>query len=454
MEYAYYPVSLDLRGRVAVVIGSGEVASAKVRALLEAGAVVRVVDASPDAAIEALAREHPVELVRREYRSGDLVGAWLAISTPTVRAQNADLWREAEANRVLLNAADDSRHCHFIAPATLRHGPLSVAVSTGGASPALAVHLRDRIGAIVRPEHGALATLLGGLRADLNRQIIDIEQRARFWRHAVAWAVSRLDVAPARREKKGRVTLVGAGPGRAGLITVAGWRALRRADAVIYDRLVHRRLLRVPREGAQLIHAGKRRGSSRATQEWINETMIELARDGHSVVRLKGGDPYVFGRGAEEAATLREAGIAVRVIPGVSSAVAAPGAAGIPVTHREHSSAFVVVSAEQSAHSPPIDWNAVARIQTVVVLMGARHATSVLQRLRAHGVAGDTPAALIGSATLREERVVAGTLDALCERLASEDISAPATLVVGAVAGLARAKSNTVSGTVHPLHHD
>jgi len=236
-----------------------------------------------------------------------------------------------------------------------------------------------------------------------------------------------------RSEPRGMVYLVGAGPGDPGLVTVRGLDALRRADVIVYDRLVHPDLVNRAAPWAEKIFVGKRAEGRSIEQDKTNDLLVSLARTGQVVVRLKGGDPFVFGRGAEECETLRNAGIPFQVIPGVSSALAAPAAAGIPVTHRRYASAFAVAAGHECEGESDLDWGALARIPTLVFLMGLRGLSTITGRLLAHGAGPDTPAAIIASATLPEERTIVGTLATIAELAHAAGIVAPATLVVGEV---------------------
>ncbi|MGQ0639932.1 MAG: siroheme synthase CysG [Gemmatimonadaceae bacterium] len=458
-------MSLDLRGREAVVIGGGALAEAKTVGLVEAGARVVVIAQTPSDRIAGLAQSGAITLRRREFRTGDLGAAFLAIAaleSAEERALHSAIWREAEAKRILLNAADDAQHCHFIAPAIHRHGLVSVAVSTSGASPALAVRLRDDIARRLGPEYGELAEILSALRADVARAIPDSKQRARLWKRIVDSNAHRLvraagsDTARQRiatlvshaaagesihtraSRTRGTVYLVGAGPGAPELLTLRGRHALRRADVVVYDRLVDPRVLRIAPVNARRIYVGKRPGAAGEQQTMINRRLVRLARRHEVVVRLKGGDPFVFGRGGEECAALRAAGVRVHVVPGVSAAVAAPAAAHIPLTQRGVASAFAVVSARGADDSDPlVDWGALARIPTVVVLMAFATLDHVSAQLIAHGKRADTPAAVIARATLPDERIVHATLGTIARTVAAtRNMAAPATLIVGDVVRL------------------
>ncbi|HEV8304556.1 MAG TPA: siroheme synthase CysG [Gemmatimonadales bacterium] len=426
-----YPAFLVLRERRCVVVGGGAVAEQKVTGLLEAGARVTVVSPAVSPRLDELAAAGAIAIRRRPYRRGDLAGAFLAIAATDDRAVNRHVWTEAEAAGVLLNAVDDAPHCSFVAPAVHRQGDLAVAVSTAGKSPALAVRLRDRIAGLVGPEYGALLDHLGDLRPEVARRIRDPRARTRFWYRLVDRLMPdglRAPAVPRGGGARGVVYLVGAGPGDPGLITRRGLEILRTADVIVYDRLVHPDLLREAPERAE-------RRAHAPPQEAVNALLIERARAGRVVVRLKGGDPFVFGRGGEEARALQAAGVRHEVVPGVTSVVAAPAAAGIPLTDRSYGSAFAVVTGRQGDAAPDLDWAALARLPALVVVMGLRALPEIAARLMRHGVPGDRPAAVIASATLPNQRTVVGTLAGIADQAKQAGLGPPATLVVGEVVG-------------------
>jgi len=486
---AFYPVFLDLRGRRAVVIGGGVVAEQKVRGLVAAGAHVTVVSPDNTPALTDLARGGAIELRRRRYHDGDLAGAWLAIAATDDRAANAAVWAEAERLGVPLNAVDDLEHSSFIAPAIHREGDITVAVSTGGKSPALAVRLRQRIARLVGRAEAGLCALLGELRPELAARVPDARARTALWYAIVdsdvidfvrrgdgegarrrievliqrALSVPRLKPGPSAalplravtqgahssewESETGVVYLVGAGPGDPGLITAQGLELLRSADVVAYDRLVSPALVAAAPASAERVFVGKECYESGTRQQEINALLVDRARRGHTVVRLKGGDPFVFGRGAEECEALRAAGVPFQVIPGVTSATAVPAAAGIPVTHRRVASAFAVVAGHESDGRSDLDWEALARVPTLVVLMGLSALPDIVARLRAQGMTPDTPAAVIASGTLPEQRTVVGTLDDIVDLVAAAGLEPPATVVIGEVVrvGLTRPVRELVS---------
>ena len=465
---AFYPVFLDLHGRRAVVIGGGAVAEQKVHGLVGAGAHVTVVSTDVTPALGALARRNAIEHKRRPYRRGDLKGAWLAIAATDDRGTNGAVWAEAEQLGVPLNAVDDLEHCSFIAPAVHRKGDITVAVSTAGKSPALAVRLRQRIARLVGRAEARLCELLGELRPGLAERVPDTPARTALWyrivdsdvidfvrrgdvegaRRRIDELVSRLGPVPRLKpgpdtslplravphrahsseweHQTGVVYLVGAGPGDPGLITAKGLELLRSADVVVYDRLVSPALLaQAPAEAERIL-----RGTD---QQDVNALLIDRAREGLNVVRLKGGDPFVFGRGAEECEALAAAGVSYEVIPGVTSAIAVPAAAGIPVTHRRVASGFAVVAGHECDGRSDLDWEALSRMPTLVVLMGLAALPDVVARLRAQGAPADAPVAVIASGTLPEQRRVVGTLDDIAELVAAAGLEPPATIVIGEV---------------------
>ena len=463
----FYPVFLDLRGRRAVVIGGGAVAEQKVLGLLSAGAYVTVVSPETTPRLAELAAAGGIDLRRRPYRAGDLAGAWLAIAGTDDRAANARVWAEAEREGVLLNAVDDLDHCSFIAPAIHREGDITVAVSTSGKSPALAARLRQRVARLVGTAEARLCELLGELRPELAARVPDARARTALWYRIVdsdviefvrqgdmegaRARIEELVPLPNPRLKPGPVYLVGAGPGDPGLITAKGLEILRSADVVVYDRLVAPGLVAEASPGAERVFVGKRPhgGGADVVQDEINALLIERARRGLTVVRLKGGDPFVFGRGAEECEALHAAGVPFEVVPGVTSAIAVPAAAGIPVTHRRLASAFAVVTGHECDGGSNLDWESLARVPTLVVLMGLSALPEITARLLAYGADPDTPAAAIASGTLPAQRTVIGTLATLAGRVEEEGLEPPATVVVGEVVRVRELLRGEAQGLTH-----
>jgi uroporphyrin-III C-methyltransferase / precorrin-2 dehydrogenase / sirohydrochlorin ferrochelatase len=443
-----YPVSLELTGRRCVVIGSGPMAEDKVGGLLEADAAVTVIGQPATEGLRELAEEGGVELCERSYADGDLAGAFLAIAATDDTRINGLIFAEAERGGVLLNAVDDIDHCHFAVPAVVRRDDFMMAISTGGKAPALAKRLRMRLADQFGTEYGALVNLLSEVREEVipNREA-SFSDWARRWQlaldHDLAGLVRCGRLQEAKRvvlralsgpepAQAGRVWIVGAGPGDPGLLTVRGREALTAADVVVYDRLVPPELI----DGAEAVYVGKSAGDHAVPQPDINDLLVDLARRGKRVVRLKGGDPFVFGRGAEEAEALAAAGVEFEVVPAPSSAIAALAYAGIPVTDRRFASSVAVVTGHCSPDKR-VDWRALAAaVDTIVVLMGVGNLSHVVAELLEGGMSATTPAAVIQDGTLPTQRVVDADLGHLPAAVATAGIGTPAIVVIGEVVKL------------------
>lgn len=429
----YLPVSIRLEDRSVTVVGGGQVATGRVQALLECGARVTVISPSPSAAIRDLAGTGRIVLEARGYRSGDLEGSRLVMAATDEASVNHKVWEEASQKGILVNVADDPAHCDFIMPSILRRGDLSIAVSTSGRSPALAVRLRQRIARMIGPEYARLLEVLDEARERVRERVADPATRRRLLyrlvdsdlpvhvRYGNDAAIRRhiealLDGADASEAgtADGIVYVVGAGPGDPGLITVRGLECLHAADVVLHDRLINPELLDAVTPGAEVIDVGKRAGDQGRMQAFIEDTMIRKARAGAVVCRLKGGDPFVFGRGGEEAQRLTEEAIPYEIVPGVTSATSAAAAAGIPVTHRDIAHSFLVMTGSRARNARSEEWAGAAALLgvggTVVVMMGLAHVESIVDRLREAGCSEDTPAALVSRGTLPDQEVRVATL--------------------------------------------
>jgi uroporphyrin-III C-methyltransferase / precorrin-2 dehydrogenase / sirohydrochlorin ferrochelatase len=410
-----YPVELKLAGRAVVVVGGGVVALRRTRALLEAGALVTVV--APDLVSEFDGL--PVTVVRRRYGDGDLSGAWLAHAATDDRVVNAAVAAEAERCRIWCVRADDAAATTVRMPAVTRHGEITVAVTSG--DPRRSQRLRSAI---------SLALADGALRARSFRPAGGSARRpatlGRGWADNGGRCV-------------GSVALVGGGPGDPGLITVRGRRLLAEADLVVADRLGPRELLAELDPDVEVIEAGKAPGAHSLTQEQINSLIVSHALAGKRVVRLKGGDPFVFGRGGEEALACVRAGVPFEVVPGVTSAVAVPACAGIPVTHRGITQEFSVISAHLDPAAPgaTVDWEALgAGRGTLVLMMAVGHLDTISAELIRCGRDAATPVALIQDGTMPRQRVLTTTLERAAADAACHDIRPPAVIVIGDVVGL------------------
>lgn len=440
----YYPVFLDLQGQPCTVLGGGKFGVDKVEGLLRAGARVRVISPRLAPALRALVDAGAVEHVARRYRTGDLAGQRLVIDTTGDPEVNRASWAEAEALGVPINVVDVPTRCRFIAPAIVDRDPLLIAISTSGESPFIASSLRARLERTFGAEWGPFVALVGSLRRRLRAVGVPLSEQTPVYRRLLRSPVRRLlregrpaqaahvaeTIAFAEGPRRGQVALVGAGPGRADLLTLAARDLLAEADVVFHDALVHPDVLALCGPGTEVVDVGKRAGRRHADQDEIAAQMVARARAGAGVVRLKGGDPFVFGRGGEEVLALAEAGVDVVVVPGVSSAIAAPAAAGVPLTHRGVGSSFAVVTAT-AADGALANMAEVARhIDTLVVLMGATRLDAISGAL-VPVLGPERPCALVASATLPEQRTLRSTLGEVAEAARRSAIEAPATLVIG-----------------------
>jgi uroporphyrin-III C-methyltransferase / precorrin-2 dehydrogenase / sirohydrochlorin ferrochelatase len=443
-----YMVGLDLAGRRCAVIGGGEIATRRVHGLLDAGAQVTVVTPRLDAALQSLAERGDVAWTRREYRRGDLDGVSVAFNVNSDRRLEDRMREDARSAGVLLNTHDRPAACDFASPAVVRRGRLQIAVSTSGDSPHLAAALRERLESLIGPEWGLELSLIANLRRRLRRAGVPLgEQQSSYralMRRGVREALRRHPAAadlieavatdPERsRVMGGAVHLVGAGPGDPGLLTVAARDLLLEADVVFHDALVPPAILSLCGAGTRLVDVGKRGGGAQTDQDQITGMLIDAARSGQAVVRLKGGDPFVFGRGGEELAALRAAGVDAQVVPGVSAALAAPAAADIPVTFRGVSGSLAIVSGQDAAGEVPRDLaRLAAAVDTLVVLMPLGTLDRISAALQ-RALGPDMPAALIAAATTDDQRVVRAPLGKIARAAREAELGAPATLVVGRV---------------------
>jgi uroporphyrin-III C-methyltransferase/precorrin-2 dehydrogenase/sirohydrochlorin ferrochelatase len=458
----YYPLFVDLAGQHCVVLGGGRFAVEKAAALLEAGAKVTVVSAHMSPRLEELIAEGPIQALRRDYEIGDLAGARLVIDASEDEVINRQSWHEAESAGILINVVDRPEQCRFIAPAIVRRDPLLIAISTSGESPFLASALRARLERWLGREWGPFTALVGRVRRGLRERDVPLPEQTRVYRRLLTSDVRELLRAGREAEAAarattlsrpgaghpGRVAIVGAGPGDPSLITVKARDLLADADFVLHDALIAPETLALCGPDTRLEAVGKRGGAPSARQEGINARLIELAREGNLVVRLKGGDPFVFGRGGEEMADLLLAGVDVVVVPGVSAALAAPAAAGIPVTLRGVSSSVAITTAQGGASPGRLHDLALAS-DTLVVMMVRAYLPEVAAEL-ARAVGGSRPAAVISNATLPAERKVCGPLDDIARLADQAEIGAPAVLVVGDVI----AATPMLSALRHPLELD
>jgi uroporphyrin-III C-methyltransferase/precorrin-2 dehydrogenase/sirohydrochlorin ferrochelatase len=446
----HFPIALRIGGARVVVVGGGEVAARKVRLLRRAEPVIEIVAAALNGELEGLREQGALAWIGKRFDPAQIDGCRLVIAATDDKDLNREVAAAARARNIPVNAVDDPAPSTFITPAIVDRSPLQIAISSGGAAPVLARRLRERIEAFVPTHLGRLADFLQTRRARVKDALPMSERRAlweRFLDGAGAEAVLRgdeqradgeLDALLAGRPACGEVYLVGAGPGDPDLLTFRALRLMQQADVVLYDRLLPEAILELVRRDAERVFVGKRRNQHSVPQDEINAELVRRARAGQRVLRLKGGDPFVFGRGGEEIETLAAAGIPFQVVPGITAANGCAAYAGIPLTHRDCAQACIFVTGHARADGElTLPWDSLARRgQTVVIYMGLASLSMLCTKLIAHGLPRDWPAALIEEGTQPKQRVIAASLGDLPEKVAAADVTGASLIIVGEVVRL------------------
>ncbi|MEM9759337.1 MAG: siroheme synthase CysG [Pseudomonadota bacterium] len=453
----YLPINIRLRGRPVVLIGAGVVAARKARFLLRAGARLQVIAPQRDRAFDTLAREHDIAFENRSYAPGDLEGAELVIAaTPDSRVNEA-VYREARQRSVPVNVVDSPNLCSFIFPAIVDRSPLTVAVSSSGASPVLARRVRSRIEAMLPAATADIARFARRNRERIRESTRDEDERRRLWEDIIDGPIAQLilnnredaaqkeldaQLAAHKPAATGEVYLIGAGPGDPELMTFKALRLLQRADIVLHDRLVNPEIIAMARRDAEKRYVGKRRAEHSVPQDRINETLVELAREGRVVARLKGGDPFVFGRGGEEISELAAAQIPFQVVPGITAGNAAACYAGIPLTHRDYAQSVRFVTGHTKDGKLSHHWeDFLNERETLVFYMALVGLPIICEELQRAGRSPSTPVALIERATSREQRLITGTLGTMVELAGQAEPQPPTLVIVGDVVRLAASLS-------------
>lgn len=458
-----FPLFLSLQGRRALIVGGGDAAARKAELLLKAGAQLSLVAGTVGGEIAQLIAEGHISWAGCTFHDSELDGVSLVIVASEDEAEQARVSTAAQKRCVPVNVVDRPALSSFIMPAIVDRSPVTIAISTGGAAPALARRVRAEIERSLPAALGRLARFADVFREQVRRTLVVPRARRRFWDRVFEGRVGELALAGdeigARRElirlldgvrnettPTGMVHLVGAGPGDPDLLTLKAHRLLQRADVVVYDRLVSDEVLSMARRDAERVYVGKRRANHCVPQQEINDRLVALARAGKSVVRLKGGDPFVFGRGGEEVEALVKAGIAVEVVPGVTAALGCASSAGIPLTHRDHAQACVLVTGHLKDGTVDLDWEMLSRPrQTVVIYMGVGALKQIASQLIAHGLPASTPVALIEHGTTERERRVVGTLATIEGQAQRAVLTGPTLCMVGEVVGLALSRDQEFS---------
>ncbi len=450
----YLPIFLKVEQRPCLVVGGGKVAARKVALLQRAGARIRIVSPQLCDELRELLEQGVTTHEAREFQDDDLDDCVLVIASTDNKAVNRRVSELATAQRIPVNVVDSPKLCSFIMPSIIDRSPVQIAVSTGGSSPVLARLLRSRLESFVPAAYGRLAELVNDYRQRVKQRFENPDQRRYFWENILQGRVAELLFAGHEEKARsalqdaiddtaehyndtGEVYLVGAGPGDPDLITFRAMRLMQQADVVVYDRLVSEPVLDMVRRDAEMIYAGKARDQHTLSQESINQLLVRLAREGKRVLRLKGGDPFIFGRGGEEIETLAEQGIPFQVVPGITAASGCASYAGIPLTHRDYAQSCIFVTGHLKDGSVDLDWEMLAKpAQTIVFYMGLHSIPVISRELIAHGLPESTPVALVQQGTTRDQRVYIETLASLQDLAERVELKPPTIIIVGEVVSL------------------
>lgn len=450
----FLPLFFDIKGRKVLIVGGGEVALRKARLLFKAQAKVCVTSPNiHDGLLDVVTRSGG-EHITEDYQSTDLKQFALVVAATDQQSVNILVSDDAKKAGIPVNVVDQPDLCSFIFPAIVDRSPVIAAVSSGGSSPVLARLLRAKLETVIPASYGRLAALAEKYRDKVKTTFDHVNLRRGFWEKILGGHVADLVFAgkekeaeellaselsqakPVKREL-GEVYLVGAGPGDPDLLTFKALRLMQQADVVLHDRLVSQPVLDLCRRDADFIYVGKARSDHAVPQEGINQLLVDYAKKGHRVLRLKGGDPFIFGRGGEEIEELSEAGVPFQVVPGITAAAGCSSYAGIPLTHRDYAQSVRFVTGHLKNNTTDLPWaELVHDNQTVVFYMGLMGLPVICEQLIAHGMNKDTPMALVQKGTTREQKVVVGTLETMVEIIKKQPVSAPTLIIVGHVVPL------------------
>ena len=449
----FFPIYMELRDRDCLVVGGGKVAARKVALLVSADAKVEIVSPELCDELAQLAADGVVTHTARNFEDSDLDNKTLVIAATNQKDVNKRVSELAHARNLPVNVVDQPKLCSFIMPSMIDRSPVQIAISTGGSAPVLARMLRARLESYVPAAYGRLAKLMDSYRDKVKERFSDVEQRRHFWDNLLDGEIAELmftgqderareylENALADKdsaEAAGEVYLIGAGPGDPDLLTFRALRLMQLADVVVHDRLVSTQILEMVRRDAERIYVGKERDNHTLTQENINQLLVRLAKEGKRVVRLKGGDPFIFGRGGEEISTLMENGIAFQVVPGITAASGCATYAGIPLTHRDYAQSVVFVTGHLQDGSVDLNWKALAHPnQTIVFYMGLHGVGVMSEQLVKHGLPPSTPVGLVQQGTTQNQRVIITDLENLAHTVKEEALKPPTIIIVGTVVEL------------------
>ena len=447
-----FPISLKLQQQPCLIVGGGHIAYRKALLLAKAGAKIDVLAPEIDDSLLQLVQQSHGQYVQDVFSSSTALRHYrLVIAATDNNRVNQQVFAACEAENVLVNSVDDPPHCRFMVPAIIDRSPLVISVASNGTSPVLSRQIRTQLESSIPHGMGKLAEFSGQWRAAVKQKIVNPEERRIFWEELYASPLKEqvfndnLDAANQSiqhalvewQTPKGEVYLVGAGPGDPELLTLKALRLMQQADVVIYDRLVSAPILELCRRDAEKVYVGKARSNHAVPQEGINALLVKYAQAGKRVCRLKGGDPFIFGRGGEEIQELYEAGVSFQVVPGITAASGCAAYAGIPLTHRDCAQSVRFLTGHLKEGSPELPWSElVYENQTLVLYMGLVGLESICEKLIAHGQRADMPVALISKGTTPEQKVVVGTLANIASKVEQHQIQAPTLTIIGEVVNL------------------
>ena len=450
----YLPIFYEITDKPCVVIGGGGIAARKADLLHQAGARVSVISPELGDEMSRFQQQGKISWQQRNFEAGDLTDYFLVIAATSDRRVNEQAAAEALVLKIPCNVVDNPELCSFIMPSIINRDPVQIAVSTGGASPVLARLIRTNLESCTPSAYGKLAKLVEKYRDRVKSTFPRVVERRKFWESILEGPVAEhifagrnddarqlieqlIDKADSNPSYKGEVFLVGAGPGDPDLLTFRALRLMQKADVIVYDRLVSQPIMDLVRRDAERIYAGKERSHHAIPQENINQLLVRLAKEGKRVLRLKGGDNFIFGRGGEEISELIDEDIPFQVVPGITAASGCTTYAGIPLTHRDYAQACIFVTGHLKDGSSDLNWDMLSHAnQTVVFYMGLVNVQSICDSLKQHGRAASPPAALIEKGTTPEQRVFIGDLDTLPGLVNQNNVKAPTLIVVGEVVEL------------------
>ena len=450
----FLPIFLNVKGYPCLVVGGGQVASRKIFMLIRAGARVTVISPELSSEVAKLAEKDDIEHIQAGFKSGDISNYRVVIAATNSREVNQAVYEEATGKNIPVNVVDTPDLCSFITPSIIDRDPVQIAISTGGASPVLARLLRSKLETYIPAAYGRLGKLVESYRDRVKAIFKHNSNHIRgFWEQVLEGSVADLLVAGKDKaahealelavnaakvpDNIGEVYLVGAGPGDPDLLTFRALRLMQRADVVVYDRLVSAEILDMVRRDAEFVYVGKARDKHAVKQENINDLLVRFAREGKKVLRLKGGDPFIFGRGGEEIETLMDNNVSFQVVPGITAAAGCAAYAGIPLTHRDYVQSCTFVTGHLKDGTVNLNWEALAhKGQTIVFYMGLHGVKEICKQLVAHGLDSSTPAALVEKGTTPQQQVHIGNLKTLPDIVESTEILPPTLIIVGDVVKL------------------